>query len=265
MKLLGIEIGASAATRGQLGRLLERNAALRDVFANDPALRKQLARVQKWQSKRLLRSHADLHENPRYRLAVEFFFNELYGGGGDVRSRDADLLKVQHAMERLLPREGLNALCLAIQLETLSQELDADVARALPAAPITVERYAQAYRAGGRRADRERQIALTREVGAYLDGVVRKPLVRSLIRLVRAPAHAAGFGQLQEFLERGLAAFEAMHGADEFLDTVGTRELRTLGRLFDGVDDPFEFGAKGRRGSGARTAGTDAAARADAE
>jgi len=35
-------------------------------------------------------------------------------------------------MERLLPREGLEALCLAIQLETLTQELDADVARHWP-------------------------------------------------------------------------------------------------------------------------------------
>ena len=258
MRLLGLEIGATAATRGQLGRLLERNAALRDVFADDPALRRQLTRVQKWQSKRLLRSHADLHANPRYRLAVEFFFNELYGGDGDVRRRDADLLKVQHAMERMLPREGLDALCLAIQLETLSQELDADVTRALPSGPITVERYAQAYRSAGRRADRERQIALTREVGAYLDGVVRKPLVGTLIRLVRKPAHAAGFGELQDFLERGLAAFEAMHGADEFLRTVGTRELRTMDRLLAGVDDPFEFGARGH-GSSARVARGDAA------
>jgi hypothetical protein len=247
VKLLGVEIGAPPAGRGKLGRLLERNGAMRDVFAHNPQLRKQLARLQKWQSKRLLRSHADLHSNPRYRLAVEFFFNELYGGRGDVRRRDADLLKVQAAMERLLPREGLEALCLAVQLETLSQELDADVARALPSGPITAERYAQAYKAAGRRTDRERQVALTRHVGAYLDGVVRKPIVRGLIRLARGPAHAAGFGLLQEFLERGLAAFETMHGADEFLQTVGTRELRTMDRLFAGAEDPFEFGPKKSR------------------
>jgi hypothetical protein len=250
VKLLGVEIGAAAATRGHLGRLLERNAALRDVFTSDAALRKQLVRVQKWQSKRLLRSHADLHADPRYRLAVEFFFNELYGGQGDVRRRDADLFKVQGAMERLLPREGLDSLCLAIQLETLSQELDADLARALPTGPITAERYAVAYRKTGRRADRERQIELTREIGTYLDGVVRKPLVRGLIRLARGPAHASGFGQLQEFLERGLAAFDAMHGADDFLRTVGIRELRTLERLFAGVEDPFEFGAARGRHKG---------------
>jgi len=245
LKLLGIEIGAPPEDRGTLGRLLERNQALRDVFAADPPLRKQLLRLQKWQSKRLLRSHDDLHANPRYRLAVEFFFNELYGA--DARRRDSDMIKVQRAMERLLPREGLEALCLAVQLDTLSQELDAEMARSLPPGGITVARYAEAYRSTGRRADRERQIALTGEIGEYLDGVVRKPMVRGLVRLARGPAHAAGFGLLQEFLERGLDAFEAMHGAKEFLGTVRDRELRAMARLFAGTADPFEFDAGERR------------------
>jgi hypothetical protein len=256
LKILGVEIGTPPAQRGHLGRLIERNAALRDVFAAEPKLGRQLRRLQKWQSKRLLRSHADLHANPRYRLAVEFFFNELYGGEkSDPRQRDSDLVKVQSAMERLLPREGLQALCLAIELETLSQELDAELARALPDAPITVPRYAQAYRALGRREDRRRQIELTAEVGTYLDGVVRKPLVRGLVRLARAPAHAAGFGPLQEFLERGLAAFEAMHGAGEFLETIRAREVRTMGRLLSGADDPFEFA--GRTGRAPRPRGRE--------
>jgi hypothetical protein len=246
MKLLGIEIGVPPAERGNLGRLLERNAALRDVFADEPVLARQLSRLQQWQSQRLLRSHDDLHRNPRYRLAVEFFFKELYGT--DARRRDSDLIRVQTAMERLLPREGLVALCLAIELETLSQELDAAVTRALPPGPVTVERYAEAYRRAGRPADRARQIELTNEVGAYLDGVVRKPIVRGLVRLARRPAHAAGFGLLQEFLERGLVAFEAMHGAGEFLSTIREREMRYRARLFAGAEDPFEFEATDTQG-----------------
>jgi hypothetical protein len=245
LKLLGIEIGVPPEERGMLGRLLERNKALRDVFAAEPRLARKLARLQQWQSSRLLRSHADLHANPRYRLAVEFFFNELYGA--DARQRDADLIKVQRAMERLLPREGLEALCLGIELETMSQQLDAEVARLLPEGAITVERYAEAYRGAGRQVERERQIALMSEIGEYLDGVVRKPMVRGLVRIARGPAHAAGFGLLQEFLERGLDAFEAMHGADEFLGTIRARETRAMARMFAGDPDPFEFEATARR------------------
>jgi hypothetical protein len=246
MKLLGIEIGAPPEERGTLGRLLERNAQLRDVFADEPALHRTLVRLQKWQSKRLLRSHADLHAEPRYRLAVDFFFKELYGVS-TVRQRDADLIKVQRAMERLLPREGLQALCLAIELEILSQELDADMSRALGSAPITVERYATAYRKTGRRPDRERQIVLMCNVGRFLDDVVHKPMVRPLVKLARSPAHAAGFGLLQEFLERGLDSFVSMGGADDFIARIRAKETRGLQRLFAGVHDPFEFGAKTRR------------------
>jgi hypothetical protein len=251
VKILGVETGDSGrrgrGESGQLGRLLQRNADLRDVFATDPAAAARLAELQKWQSSRLLQSHADLRANPRYRQAVEFFFNELYNGG-DPRGRDRDVMRVQRVMEKLLPREALAALCLAIELEVLSQELDADVVRGLPAGPISAETYAEGYRRAGRRADRERQIELLGIIGSYLDRVVRKPVIRGLVRFARGPAHAAGFGALQEFLERGLDAFETMHGADEFLAIIRDRELRTMERVFARVPDPFESGDRNRRG-----------------
>ena len=251
MKILGVETGDSGrrgrGEPGQLGRLLQRNAELRDVFAEDLAAAARLADLQKWQSGRLLKSHADLRANPRYRQAVEFFFNELYNGG-DPRGRDRDVMRVQRVMEKLLPREALAALCLAIELEVLSQELDADVVRGLPAGPISAETYAEGYRRAGRRPDRERQIELLGIIGSYLDRVVRRPVIRGLVRFARAPAHAAGFGALQEFLERGLDAFETMHGADEFLATIRDRELRAMERVFAGAADPFESGDRNRRG-----------------
>jgi len=252
VKVLGVEVGderRKPGRQGELRRLLERNATLRQVFADSPPARARLAELQEWQSRRLLRSHADLRASPRYRSAVEFFFNELYSGG-DPRGRDRDLQRVQHVMERLLPGEALRALMLAIELEIVSQELDAEVVRALPGGPITVETYAAAYRAAGRRADRERQIELLGLIGGYLDRVVRKPVVRALVRLARGPAHAAGFGTLQEFLERGLDAFEAMHGAGEFLATIREREVRAMERVFAGTPDPFEFNGGPRVANG---------------
>lgn len=243
MKILGVETGVRARGEpGQLGQLIGRNAELRQVFAGQPELQSRLVELQQWQSQRLLRSHADLRANPRYRKAVEFFFEELYSGG-DPRLRDRDLLRVQRAMEKLLPAEALRALCLALELEIVSQELDADVTRNLPAGPISVETYAEGYRRAGRRADRERQIALLNQIGGYLDHVVRKPMIGALVRLARGPAHAAGFGTLQEFLERGLKAFEAMRGAGEFLETLRDRETRAMERVFSSTPDPFEFTA----------------------
>jgi hypothetical protein len=252
VKVLGVEVGderRKPGRHGELRQLLARNAALRDVFGDSPQSGVRLAELQKWQSQRLLRSHADLRANPRYRSAVEFFFSELYSGG-DPRARDRDLQRVHHVMERLLPGEALRALMLAIELEIVSQELDADVVRNLPAGPITVESYAEGYRAAGRRPDRERQIELLGLIGGFLDHVVRKPVVRALVRLARGPAHAAGFGSLQEFLERGLDAFEAMHGAGEFLSTIRDREVRAMERVLAGTPDPFEFNSRPRAANG---------------
>lgn len=229
--------------RGELTRLLQRNAGLRDVFSGDDASSRRLAELQAWQSRRLLQSHADLRANPRYRKAVEFFFEDLYGGG-DPRTRDHDLARVHHVMERLLPRQALSALCLAIELEVMSQELDAEVVRRLPPGPITVESYAEAYRRAGRPADRGRQIELLGVIGRYLDGVVHKPLVHTLVRYARRPAHAAGFGALQDLLERGLDAFEAMHGSEEFLAIIREREVRAMNRVLARTPDPFEFGGR---------------------
>jgi hypothetical protein len=244
VKILGVEVGDGRRGRGEpheLGRLLERNAALRSVFADDPGSQERLAELQAWQSQRLLRSHADLRASPRYRAAIEFFFNELYGGG-DPYARDHDLQRVHHVMERLLPKEALRALMLAIELEILSQELDAEVVRGLPPGPITVDSYAAGYRHAGRRSDRERQIELLGVIGGFLDRVVKKPMIRGLVHFARRPAHAAGFGALQEFLEHGLDAFESMKGADEFLATIRDRERRAMERIFAGEPDPFEFG-----------------------
>ena len=240
MKILGVEVDRGNG-RGRLGQLLARDAELRDVFAGDPARAARLHQLQRWQSARLMKSHADLRAKPRYRQAVEFFFDELYGAG-DPRGRDRDLARVQRVMERLLPRPALEAMCLAIELEVLAQDLDADVVRSLPAGPITVASYAQGYRGAGRAADRERQIELLGVIGGYLDGVVRKPFVHGLVRLARGPAHAAGFGVLQEFLERGLNAFLAMDGADEFLAIIRDRETLYMQRLYAGRDDPYDFG-----------------------
>lgn len=243
MKILGVEIGGRPRGEpGHFGKLIGRNAELRQVFAKEPELQARLVELQQWQSRRLLRSHADLRADPRYRGAVEFFFKELYSGG-DPRLRDRDLLRVQGAMETLLPAEALRALCLALELEILSQELDADVTRNLPPGPITVESYAEAYRGAGRRADRKQQIALLTQIGAYLDHVVRKPMMGALVRLARGPAHAAGFGTLQEFLEHGLKAFEAMRGAGEFLETLREHETKAMERVFSSTPDPFEFDA----------------------
>ena len=76
------------------------------------------------------------------------------------------------------------------------------------------------------------------EVGRELDRLTRTPGIRLMLKMMRRPAHLAGLGSLQRFLESGFDTFAAMgrkgQGADFFLHTVMDRESSMLNRLFDG-------------------------------
>ena len=60
------------------------------------------------------------------------------------------------------------------------------------------------------------------------------------LRLARGPAHQAGWFELQDFLERGLAAFKTMRGTKEFLGIVEEREMRILDNIFAAAPNPFD-------------------------
>jgi hypothetical protein len=83
----------------------------------------------------------------------------------------------------LLRARHCGRFSLAIELEILTQELDADVTRALSRRSDhgrDVRNRVSGVR--NRRADRERQLALLYEIGSFLDDVVRKPLTHTLVR-----------------------------------------------------------------------------------
>lgn len=187
-----------------------------------------------FQARRLAGTYGDLARTPRYGPAVEFFLSDLYGPQ-DLTERDAQVLRALEKLKRFLPSGALLALARAFELHVLSIELDAATAAALPAGvPVDARAYAQAYRAAGRRDERERQISLIGDIGGLLDGLAHHPEVGLAIRLARGPAHAAGYGQLQDFLERGYQAFRKMDGAGEFLATIDRRERALMEELFAG-------------------------------
>jgi hypothetical protein len=227
----------TAAIAHEMRRHLTRLKALRGA-PRDPVLAERIDALKRWQTARLLRTHADLLADPRYRAATEFFVEDLYGPK-DFSRRDAALLRIVPVMARLLPAKAVETAALSVELEALTEALDQRIALALEEGPIEEASYAEAYRANGTRAERARQIRLVVEVGRRLDEVVRWPLVLRTLRMMRAPAKLAGLEDLQDFLEHGFAAFDAMHGADVFLATVERRETAIFNRLFAGDPEPF--------------------------
>jgi hypothetical protein len=222
-----------AAGLAQLGRLHAERAA-------NPILAGALDRLAAWQARRLRMTYTDLAAQDRYADAITFFQTDLYGGG-DFGQRDSDMTRVVPTMARMLPARVLETIGKAIELHVLAQSLDRSLLQRLPRLDrqFTVSEYCKAYRRMGKRSERERQIRLTGEIGAALDVVVRKPLIGAALAMMRQPARLAGFSALQEFLERGFAAFRKMDGAGEFLGTIDARERALMESLFAGETAPF--------------------------
>jgi len=222
-----------------LARESARVAGMRDETRANPELARALPHLSRWQSSRLGATYADLAADARYGDAVAFFRNDLYGG--DFGQRDAELGRAVPMMARMLPESVLVAVANAIELNALSQELDRLLIAQLPGRyeSFTVAEYCGAYRAMGERAARVRQIQLTGQVGSALDAFVHKPFVHTALMMMRHPARAAGFAVLQEFLERGYAAFRKMRGATMFLATIAQRERTLMEAIFAGEDAPF--------------------------
>jgi len=220
--------------RARLAEIVERYHCGQAVAVADPALAGRLLRLRSFQASRLADTYADLRAQPRYRKAVEFFLSDLYGPA-DLTVRDEQVLRALDKLERFLPGGALEAFAGAMEVHVLTQELDADTARLLPRGDgLDAAGYAAAYRKAGRAADRARQIELVMEIGAVLDRIVRHPEIGFAIRLARRPAHAAGYGDLHDFIERGWKAFDEMSGAGEFLETVGRRERELMARALAG-------------------------------
>jgi hypothetical protein len=211
-----------------------------DERATNPELARALAYLGTWQSRRLRRTYVDLESTPRYATAMKFFEADLYGGA-DFAQRDADLVRVVPAMKRLLPRNVIETVAVAVELNALSQDLDrAMVVELRPhGQTFGVADYCAAYRRAGRFDQRQRQIRLIGDVGVSLDRFVQKPVVRGALTVMRKPARLAGLSALQDFLERGFTAFAQMRGAAEFLAMIQSRETVIHEAIVGGSDAPF--------------------------
>jgi len=217
----------------RMHRQLDLAAALRGSVATDAAAQSARQRLRSWQAVRLGRTHADLLAGKRTGPAASFFLTDLYGAT-DLGKLAAEVRRIVPVMSKLLPTAGLETVADAIELDALSEALDAAMVAALADKITTLDAaaYGRAYRKVDRRNDRERQIALIEHLGQALGRLVRQPFVVSALKLMRKPAQLAGLGELQDFLERGYAVFRQIGDPKAFLELIVSRERRLLEALF---------------------------------
>ena len=220
-----------------LDELLQQWSARECGAADAPEGTGRLRELQTWQATRLAKTYDDLLRDPQCADAVRFFLSDVYGPLPASR-RDQDLTRAWNVLKRTLPDAALQVLARALELQLLTAQLDQAMAQRIGAAPLAWPAYAAAYRTVGRPDARQRQIDLVVSVGEDLQRVVRHGWIALALRAAHAPAHMAGFGALQDFLERGFAAFHRMKDSRRLLDAIRDRETRLSVALFSGADSP---------------------------
>lgn len=226
-----------AAPIQRIEAALWRASSCNERAAADAALMHRLRALRIWQAQRLAGTYRDLHADPGYRQALDFFLSDLYGPDEFV-ARDQAFARAWPLLRRVMTAALLEVLVSALEVHALTLEFDVAMARALPAGELSAVSYLAAYRAVDNAPRRAEQINLIVSIGEQLAVLMHRPWVRLALRAAHAPAHAAGLGALQGFLERGYATFHTLSNARALLDTIRTRETRLMVMLLAADEAP---------------------------
>jgi hypothetical protein len=213
--------------------------------------------LRRWQAQRFRQTYADVLANPKMAPAAVFFLTELYSDQ-EFQQRDAQFARIAGTIERLFPQSVVQTATLLAQLHALSETLDACMALAWQHAlqrdvqmdgvrvaphlqfdqPESLSLYQALWKAclmqdGFEQARRE-QLQATSELGLQLQRHTSVPGLRLMLKMMRAPASAAGLHDLQRFLESGFDTFGQLGRAGkapEFLRIVNERESAWIAQM----------------------------------
>lgn len=217
---------------------------LRVETSASPVLLTAVKQIKLFQAQRFRATYADLLGSSDYGPATRFFLDELYSDK-DFEKRDAQFAKIAGALQTLFPKQVVLTAVTLAKLHRLTEELDHQMGIALLSSPPGSDgssTYTRAWGIVGRRTDRELQLKTALTVGIELEQLTRTPGLRLMLKMMRRPAHVAGLGALQEFLEVGFDTFAAMSGQkrliENFLSVIEYRESNLIDALFSSGINP---------------------------
>ena len=209
--------------------------AVHEQYTSDPELLRKYEYFLDWQVAYSLPFYSEFRKDPQTAAAVEFVISDLIGT--NISARDADLARVVPIMVRLLPDKALQALASALELNARALSINLDICRTLfeqtdVSAGISEHDYCDAFRRSTTLDECKELIDLTIVLGHNLERLVRRPMLGMTLRAMHLPAHAAGFGAMQDFLEKGYRTFHAIEDVDYFLDRFAARLTDVFTRIY---------------------------------
>lgn len=223
---------------GEIRSAMARVAGLRSHEAATPGLGDCVRHIKKLQARRFAGTYADLLSGGPYAAPSRFFLDELYSDR-DFSARDAQFARIAGAIDRFFPEIVVETSVRLARLHALTEDLDHAMAiewQARSGAATEAQRYVDSWRAVGRRGDRDAQLSEVLAIGDEMARLTRARGLRTMLRMMRGPAHAAGLDALQRFLESGFDTFAMLARtgqAPSFLRTIADRETALIAMLFD--------------------------------
>lgn len=214
---------------------IRKSNALHASYLDDPGQLWQYDRFTEWQMTYLLAYFDDLHERPGYDEAIDFTMSDLAGVG--ISRRDRDLERAAPAITAMLPRKALETIAAAAELNARVLEINLGIFGHLQhdgrlPDTITNRGYCIACREASTLDECMDLVHLATHLGRTLKRLVRVPLLGAMLRAMRGPAHAAGFGALQEFLEDGYQKYRQIPDIDHFLEEIDTRMTEVFETIY---------------------------------
>lgn len=188
-----------------------------------------------WQLEYLLPFFCDLYAQDGYSEAIDFTMSDLAGIG--ISDRDRDLARAAPAITTLLPLGALVTIAAAAEMNARVLEINIAICRSLMVgnelpAEITEYDYCVACREASSLKKCVELVQLITGLGHTLGSLVDIPVIGITLRAMRAPAHAAGFGALQEFLQKGYRTFKKIPDIDHFLSEIEIRMTEVFERIY---------------------------------
>jgi hypothetical protein len=216
-------------------RAIARSNELHSQYLDDPDLYESYDRFTRWQLDYMLPFFSDLLEPEGYAEAVDFIVSDLAGVG--ISARDHDIERAAPVIVRSLTAQPLATAAAAVELNARALQINLGICRELLAdgelpAVIPESDYFVACRKVSSYEECMGLVRLAVELGETLKRLVRVPLIGGLLRTMRKPAHAAGFGALQEFLETGYVTFRRISDIDRFLELLHERMDQIFERIY---------------------------------
>lgn len=214
----------------------EQSNSIHAQYLADPELLQQYEFFLDWQVAYTLPFYSEFQKEPDTAAAVEFVISDLIGTG--IIARDADLARVIPIMVRLLPAKALQTLASAMELNARALTINLDICRRLyetrdVQTGISERDYCAAFRNSTSFDECRELIKLVVDLGHSLKRMVRSSALGMTLRAMHVPAHAAGFGAMQDFLETGYSTFHAIEDTDYFLNRFAARMEEVFKRACD--------------------------------